>query len=147
MENKKGELLVGIGIVLFFVGPMLKFYEITGDRGSLSFSGYDAEEASPYIVAAVLALVGLAMAYMLKGGGRMAGGVIILLAGIFATYGGIVDSFQDPGEVTADISFSRGLGPYVVLAAGILVVIGAILIMKSSEPAPVAPAEPPPPSA
>ena len=147
MENRRGELLVGLGVVLLFVGPMLNFYDIDAPGFSLSGSGYDADEGSTYVLAGIVALIGLAMAWMLKGGGRKAGGIVILLAGLFATYAGYVDAFTSPDNIPAQVEVSHGIGAYVVFAAGILTIIGAVLVMKSSEDVPAAPMEPPPPTA
>ena len=147
MENRKGELLVVLGVVLLFVGPMLNFYDIDAPGVSLSGSGYDADQGSTYVLAAIVALIGLAVAWMLTGGGRKAGGIVILIAGVFATYAGYVDAFTNPDDIPASVDVSHGIGTYVVTAAGVLTIIGAVLIMKGSEPAPVAPMEPPPPTA
>ena len=110
MENRRGELLVGIGVVLLFVGPMLNFYDIDAPGFSVSGSGYDADEGSTYVLAGIVALIGLAMAWMLKGGGRKAGGIVILLAGLFAAYAGYVDAFTSPGDIPAEVEVSHGIG-------------------------------------
>ena len=144
MESRRGELVVVIGAALLFFGPTLNFIDIEGPGGSISGSGYDLEEGSSYVLAGVVALIGVAMAWLLKGGGRKAGGVVIVLAGAFAAYAGFVDAFTDPEGVTSEISVSHGIGTYVVLAAGLIVLIGGALILKSEAPASTPPSEPPP---
>ena len=146
MENRKGELLVVLGTVLLFVGPMLNFIDLEGPGGSLSGSGYDIDEGSTYVLAGIVALVGLAMAWLLKGGGRKAGGVIMLIAGLFGAYGGFVDAFTTPDGIPESVDISHGIGAYIVFAAGIIVAIGAIMVLKSDAEEPVAPppAAPPP---
>ena len=147
MEGRKGELLVVIGAVLLFFGPTLNFVDVEGPGGSFSGSGYDLEEGSTYVLAGIVALIGLAMAWMLKGGGRKAGGIVVILAGAFGAYAGFVDAFTDPDGVTSDITVSHGIGTYVVLAAGIIVLIGGVLISKTEAPATTSappPSEPPP---
>ena len=147
METRRGEILVVIGVVLLFFGPTLNFLDVEGPGGSFSGSGYDLEEGSTYVLAGIVALIGLAMAWFMKGGARKAGGIIVLLAGLFGTYGGFVDAFSTPEGVDDSFDISHGIGTYVVLIAGLIVVAGAIMLMKSEEPAPtVPPATTPPPS-
>jgi len=147
MQTRRGEILVVIGVALLFFGPTLNFLDVEGPGGSFSGSGYDLEEGSTYVLAGIVALIGLAMAWFMKGGARKAGGIIVLLAGLFGTYGGFVDAFSTPEGLGDGFDISHGIGAYVVLIAGLIVVAGAIMLMKNEEPAPtVPPATTPPPS-
>ena len=135
LQSRRGEILVVIGAALLFFGPTLNFIDVEGPGGSFSGSGYDLEEGSTYVLAGIVALVGLAMAWFGSGGARRAGGIIALIAGAFGAYAGFVDAFSTPDGIPDTVDVSHGIGTYVVLVAGLIVVAGALLIMKSDAPA------------
>ena len=143
MQTRKGEILVLIGVALLFFGPTLNFVDVDAPGISISGSGYELEEGSTYVLAAILALIGLAMAWFMKGGGRKAGGVIVLLGGLLASYAGFVDAFTTPEGLSDDIEVTHGIGTYVVLVGGLIVTAGAILLMKTADTAPETVASPP----
>ena len=151
MGNSGGVKAAGLlilGSVIMVIGPVLTFITLKGPGGERSVTGYDLEEGSPYILAAVVCgLMGLLM-FAVKGAtGRKVLGVIALLGALFGGYAGFVDLTGEPEGLPAGVTSSSGMGTWVVLLGAILALIGAIIALTSpadTSTGPLAPSAPPP---
>jgi hypothetical protein len=148
MGQKKGEVLMLLGAVLLFIGPALDFVTVDGASGTEGLTGYDAEEGSTYVLAGVV-VGAMAIGLWFASGkrARTALSAIGILGAAFGTFGGYVDLTQVDEGVPAELksAVDAGIGTWLVLVAGIIALIGAVLSFRSA-PA-VAEAPPPPPPA
>jgi hypothetical protein len=123
--------------VILVVGPALNFLTLEGPGGSESFSGYEAEQGSTYVLAAVvIGLMGVLMFVIKSGAGRKVLGAIALLGALFAGFAGFVDltdASDVPAELGDSISASAGLGTYVVLIGAVLALIGSLMALAAPD--------------
>lgn len=151
MGNSGGAKAAGLlilGSVIMVIGPLLTFITLKGPGGEESVTGYDLEEGSPYILAAVVCgLMGILL-FVVKGAtGRKVLGGIALLGALFGGYAGFVDLTGDVEGLPASVDSSSGLGTWVVLLGAVLALIGAIIALTSpadTSTGPLAPTGPPP---
>lgn len=154
---KAAGLLI-LSAIILAVGPLLTFISVSGQGVSDSGTGYEIEEGSPYVLAAVvIGLMGLLMFAVKSPSGRKVLGVIALLGALFAGFAAVVDltgvSDLVADELGSGFEGSAGLGVWAVLLGALLGLIGSVMaIMAPGDPvrpgpgpgAPTTPTAPPP---
>ena len=152
---RKAEMLLLLGAVIMVVAPALKFFTLEGPGGSESFTGYKAEEGSPYILAAVVCGLAGLLLFAVKGGtGRKVLGAVAILGALFGGYAAFVDmtDLDSVSEATAgQVEASASLGVYIAMLGAIVALIGAIMALATPTTDTTTtvggPTGPPPPSA
>lgn len=162
---KSGPLLMILGAILLFIGPMLTFasFDLSGagaefeaDFRSLlgDQSGYELEEGSTYVLfGGILLVIGIVLLFARRGAVRRVLAVVAFLAAAAALVAGYIDATGVAEVVEASLGFltgSAGTGPWVVVAGSLLALVGSVLAFRAPALAVVdedAPATAPPPAA
>ena len=151
-EDRKAEIALLIGGVLILAGIIfLTFVTLEGGGAEESFSASDAEEASPFYIAGVTAILAAVAMWMVKGEmpRKVIAGLTILIVGFFGAYAAFIDITQidDLTGGVEGIEASPGIGLWVAAIGSILALVGAVLALMRA-PATTGPATPigtPPP--
>ncbi len=127
-------LLVGAGIG--FVAGAQPWWRASGDGAAVAFSGSDATGGLCQALAAVT-LCGVLLLLVLRAKGRQVLAALLAAAGLGMTVTGALQSAPDADAVrtrvrqvslTDQFALSTTAWPWVYAAAGLLVLIGAVLL-------------------
>jgi hypothetical protein len=151
--GRKAAALLLVGTALLLIGPAFKFLTVEGPGGKESITGYKLEEASPYVLAAVLiGISAIALFFLTSATASKVFGVIALLGALFAGYAAFVDitdvDSAVPAELRETVEANAGLGSWIVLVGAIIALVGAIkALMAGPSTQTTAPPAAPPPTA
>lgn len=136
MADRKAEIALFVGGILAIVGTFLTFATVKGAGVELSLTGSEAEEASNYILAGVIALVAGVVMWVAKGATprKVMAILTIVLVGFLGVFGAIADitSVDDGTIAEAGFEASVGIGLYVCLVGSVIAVVGAVMALRRS---------------
>ncbi len=135
LGRRRGEILMLLGAILLFMGPVLEFVSIEPSQAGLSvgveggsLTGYESGDGASYVVfgaLVVLSALGLFAVTALPARRMLA--LLGLLGALVCLYAGFIDmTAKDPTEVAQLRQISSGPGTWVVTLGAVVAVVGAI---------------------
>jgi hypothetical protein len=142
--SRRGEVLLILGAILLFVGPLLVFLELKGTNPGVtdllefepSSTGYESGDGVTYAFFGTIVLVMAVGLFVIKAPlTRRFVALIAFLAAAVCLYAGIVDATSAdsavPVEASALVKASSGMGTRVVIGGAALALFGAILVFMT----------------
>lgn len=146
-EDRKAEIALLIGGVLILAGIIfLTFVTFEGGGAKESFSASDADEASPFYIAGVTAILAAVVMWMVRGEmpRKVIAGLTLLIVGFFGLYAAFVDitDIDDFAGGIEGVEVSAGLGLWVAAIGSLIAVVGAVLALIRKPATTVGPTTP-----
>jgi hypothetical protein len=157
-----GGLLVAVGSFLTWATLTIDATSFGGQKESQSVQGFDASDGKISLAIGVILIVAGLIAMRSKAaGGRRGMGVLAIIGGLAAIALGIFEVMDIKNDLDALVtglglpdgvaSHSTGIGLWIIIAGGVLGLVGGVMTMASAKAMPAAvtgfTAAPPPPGA